>query len=84
MIRTRSLVRRAIAAVIMGGLSIALIVWAISLLGSKYWIGGIIFCLLAAFIISIEIWVFVALLRARRKFERPLNVSAANTNEFQQ
>ncbi|MDQ1574069.1 MAG: hypothetical protein QOH44_1628 [Actinomycetota bacterium] len=81
MIRTGSLVRRAIAAVIMSGLSIALIVWASSLLVSNYWIGGIIFFLLAAFIISIEIWLFVALLRARRYFVRSSGLSAAKTNQ---
>jgi hypothetical protein len=54
----------------MTGLSIALIVWASSLVASKYWIGGLVFFIIAACIISIEIWLLVVLITARRDHER--------------
>lgn len=79
MLRTVALIRRALAAVIMTGLSIALIVWATSLLASRYWIGGIVFYILGAFFIALETWLFVVLVRARRKLDRLSHAPVAET-----
>jgi hypothetical protein len=69
-LRTAFLVRRAVAALLMSCFAGALLVWASILIGSGNWFGGVIWFLVGAFIISIEIWLFVTLLRARRARDR--------------
>jgi uncharacterized membrane protein YczE len=65
-LRTALLVRRAVAALLMICFAVALLVWASTLVSSGNWIGGVIWFLIGAFIVSIEIWLFVTLSRAHR------------------
>ena len=69
-LRTAFLVRRAFAALLMSCFAVALIVWASTLISSGNWIGGVIWYLVGVFVISIEVWLFVTLVRARRARDR--------------
>jgi hypothetical protein len=58
--RTPWLIWRGVTAAVMSTVAAGLIVWGSSLFVGRYWVGGIFLDLIGLFLVSIEVWLFVA------------------------